>query len=159
MIKYLLALTAGAYLLVASSAFAVPYTTDDFSQSASISDATTSLRQIQIPKTLYQEMHRRDYGDLRVFSADGQIVPHQFSQSSTRLDSKQETPLVFYPFSKEQAANPGNIQVIINQKAGEQNLRINQQLSDNTNNSSNKNGSKRNEYQYIIENRSDNNNS
>ncbi len=147
MIKRLLALTAGATLLVASSASAVPYSVDDFAQSATISDAKTSLRQIQIPKTLYQNMQRRDYGDLRGFSADGQVVPHQFSQSSTRLDSKQETPLVFYPFSKEQAANPSNIQVIINQKAGEQNLQINQHLANNGQ------PPKFNEYQYIIENK------
>jgi hypothetical protein len=146
MIKVLLGITAGVFFTFAS---AVPYSVDDFSQSATISDATTSLRQIQIPKMLYQNMLRRDYGDLRVFSADGQIVPHQFSQSPSRLDSKQETALVFYPFSKEQADNPSSIQVIINQKAGEQNLSINQHLVD-------KQAPKINEYQYIIINKGEN---
>ena len=128
--------------------FAVPYSVDNFAHSAVLSDAKTSLREIEIPRTLYEKMQRRDYGDLRVFSADGQIVPHQFSQSATRVDSKQETPLVFYPFSKEQAANPSNIQVIINQKAGGQSLQINQHLANKSPNI--------NEYQYILINKSEN---
>jgi len=143
MFKLLSALTA---MGIFSLAWAAPYSVEDFSHRATLSDAKTSLRQIEIPQTLYEKMKRRDYGDLRVFSADGQIVPHQFKQSSQRVDSKREIPLVFYPFSKEQAANPSNIQVIINQKAGEQNLQINQQVA--------KSGkaSKTNEYKYIIEN-------
>ena len=142
MLKQLAALALVASFVPASAA---PYGVDDFAHSATLSDAKTSLREIEIPKTLYEKMQRRDYGDLRVFSADGQIVPHQFSQSSQRLDSKHETPLVFYPFSKEQAANPSNIQVIINQKAGEQSLQINQHLAS-------EHSPKPNEYQYIIEN-------
>ena len=146
MIKLFLGMSLSIF---ASLASATPYAINDFSQSATISDAKTSLRQILIPKTLYHNMHRRDYGDLRVFSSDGQIVPHQFTQALTQLDSKQEKILKFYPFSKEQANNPSNIQVIINQKSGEQNLRINQHLAD-------KNISKINEYQYIIVNKSEN---
>ncbi len=142
--KMLKQLTVLALVALFVPVSAAPYGVDDFAHSATLSDAKTSLREIEIPKTLYEKMQRRDYGDLRVFSADGQIVPHQFSQSSSRVDSKQETPLVFYPFSKEQAANPSNIQVVINQKAGEQSLQINQHL---TNKSTNVN-----EYQYIVEN-------
>jgi hypothetical protein len=150
MIKHLLAVTVLVTSAMFSFASAAPYSVDDFAQSSMISDAKTSLRQIQIPKNLYQKMQRRDYGDLRVFSADGQVVPHQFSHSSTRLDSKQEVPLVFYPFNKEQAKNPSNIRVIINQKAGEQSLSINQNLAKNISNDS-----KINEYQYIIVNKPD----
>ena len=76
MIKLFLGMSLSIF---ASLASATPYTINDFSQSATISDAKTSLRQIQIPKKLYQNLHRRDYGDLRVFSSDGQIVPHQFT--------------------------------------------------------------------------------
>jgi len=141
-----LAMLALVVLFVPASA--TPYNADDFAHSATLSDAKTSLREVAIPRTLYEKMQRRDYGDLRVFSADGQIVPHQFSQSSSRVDSKQETPLVFYPFSKEQAANPSNIQVIINQKAGEQSLQINQHLANES--------TKINEYQYILINKSEN---
>ncbi len=152
MIKKLLTLTAVISSLLFSLASAEPYSVDDFTQSATISDAKTSLRQIQIPKKLYQKILRKDYGDLRVFSADGQIVPHQFSRTSSRLDSKQKVPLVFYPFNKEQAKNPGNIRVIINQKAGEQSLSINQGLA----NGADKSDSKIHEYQYIIVNSTSN---
>ena len=139
-----------ALLALYIPASAAPYSVDDFAHSAILSEAKTSLREIAIPKTLYEKMQRRDYGDLRVFSADGQIVPHQFSQSLSRVDSKQETPLVFYPFSKEQAANPSKIQVIINQRAGEQSLQINQHLVNNGE------SPKINEYQYILINKSEN---
>ena len=145
MFKELAVLALLALIVPASAA---PYSADDFAYSTVLSEAKTSLREVEIPKTLYEKMQRRDYGDLRVFSADGQIVPHQFSQSSSRVDSKQETPLVFYPFSKEQAANPGKIQVIINQKAGEQHLQINQHLANKP--------TKTNEYQYILINKSKN---
>lgn len=137
-------------LLVFNSLFlqilvAAPQSADDFAYMTTLSEAKTSLRKIELPLTIYEKMQRKDYGDLRIFSAEGQIVPHQFSQLEERPNSKQETPLIFYPFSKKQAANPSNIQVIIKQKKGEQNLSINQQMGNNT-------APKENEYQYIIEN-------
>ena len=142
MLKYLSILVSS--LLLVQSLAAAPYTVDDFAFSAKISDAKTSLRELGIPESLYEKMQRKDFADLRVFSADGQIVPHQFSRPES-IDSTRQVPLVFYPFNKEQAADPGNIRVIINQQAGKQSLSINQQLG-NTATASNT------EYQYIIEN-------
>ena len=143
MLKYLSTLVSS--LLLMHTLSAAPYTTDDFAYTAIISDAKTSLRELDMPESLYQKLQRRDLADLRVFSADGQIVPHQFSRPES-VDSTQQVPLVYYPFNKEQAADPGNIRVIINQKAGGQSLSINQKLGGNTVTSTD------NEYQYIIEN-------
>ncbi len=122
-----------------------PYTPDDFEYLAPLSEAKTSLRQLDLPMAVYEKMRRNDYADLRVFSADGQIAPHQFSQPES-INSSQQIPLVFYPFSKEQAADPGNIRVIINQKDGGQSLSINQKLGGIATTTTD------NEYQYIIEN-------
>ena len=142
MLKYLSIIVSS--LLLVQSLAAAPYTVDDFAFSAKISDAKTSLRELGIAESLYEKMQRKDFADLRVFSADGQIVPHQFSRPES-IDSIRQVPLVFYPFNKEQAADPGNIRVIINQQAGKQSLSVNQQLG-NTAAASNT------EYQYIIEN-------
>ena len=142
MLKYISILVSS--LLLVQSLAAAPYTVDDFAFSANISDAKTSLRELGIQESLYEKMQRKDFADLRVFSADGQIVPHQFSRPES-IDSTRQVPLVFYPFNKEQAANPENLRVIINQQAGKQSLSINQQLG-NTATASNT------EYQYIIEN-------
>ena len=125
-------------------AYAESYAVNDFAWNAPLSDAETSLRQVILPLTIYKNMQRRDYGDLRVFSAEGQVVPHQFKQTA-REQKTEEAGLVFYPFSKEQAANPANIRVIIDQKSGQQHLDINQQISDGK-------PAKNNEFQYIIEN-------
>jgi len=132
-------------LLLSQTLLAVPYTVDDFEFNTSLSDAETSLRVIDLPLSVYNKMQRRDYGDLRIFNAEGQIVPHQFSHEKKAL-LKQQTPLEFFPFSQQQVnATPSNIQVIINQKQGKQNLQINQQLKSNSK-------PKSAEYQYIIKN-------
>jgi len=146
-------------LIVCSALFAVNFacaeaspvhlqkiTVDDFVYEATLSNATSSLRQVALPLSIYENIARKDHGDLRVFNSDNQIVPHQFIRVNT-VDTQQQHDLKFYPFSKEQAANPNNVRVVISQTMGKQHLEINQQL----------NGSKttnfpkvQNEYQYII---------
>jgi len=143
----LITILIGSFLLQ-QVVIAAPLTNDSFAYSATLSDANTSLRQFDLPVTLYHKIKRKDYGDLRIFNADGQIVPHQFSQAK-KQDSIQKKSLVFFPFSKQQANHPDNIQVVINQKKNQrhnqQNITINQSIaSDNAN--------KSNQYQYIIEN-------
>lgn len=130
---------------------AKPLAPNDFAFSAPLSEpksnTNASLRQVVLPVSVYEKMQRSDYGDLRVFSADGQVVPHQFKVESS-VSGTQEIPLTFYPFTKEEAANPANIRVIIDQKAGRQRLDINQQLGHQAG------GSKppvSKEFQYIIE--------
>ncbi len=143
MLKQLAGLISGA-ILMTSFAVAAPFTKDDFAFTAKLSDAKSSLRELALPTSVYQQMHRKDLGDLRVFNADGQPVPHQFSRPEV-LDSSQQSSLVFYPFNKEQAADAGNIQVIIKQKKDEQTLKV-----DKRNGQTKAAESK--EYQYIIEN-------
>ncbi len=125
------------------------HTVKDFAYSASLSNANTSLREIEIPIALYENIKRKDYGDLRLFNADGQIVPHQFNHSTPHKNVYQSTPLVFYPLSQKEAQNTNNIQVIISQKSKESHLRVDQKFVEN-------NPQEPNEYQYIIENKIDN---
>lgn len=129
--------------------FAKPLSPSDFAFYAPLSEPESntqaSLRQVTLPLSVYENMQRSDYGDLRVFSADGQVVPHQFRLERS-ISGSNEIPLTFYPFSKEEASNPANIRVIIDQKAGQQRLDINQQTGDSR-------PSVSKEFQYIIENR------
>ena len=122
---------------------AAPPSLNDFAYIATLSDAKTSLRQIDLPKEVYAKMYRQDYGDLRIFSADDQVVPHQFSRSKT-VSSTQIENLTFYPFNREQASDTNNISIEINQSTGRQQLKINNSLGTMESNTS--------EYQYIIEN-------
>jgi hypothetical protein len=130
--------------LFLSMAYAKPLSLNDFAYSATLSDAKSSLRQVTLPLNVLQNMQRRDYGDLRVFSAEGQIVPHQFIHTISNAKT-QETELTFYPFSQQQTANPASIRVIIDQRQGRQHVDINQQLNQTE-------SAKDHEYQYIIEN-------
>ncbi len=132
---------------------AAPYTLEDFSYSATLSSANTSLRELDLPLSVYEKMQRKDYGDLRVFSGNGQLVPYQFSRIE-EVHSQQQQSLVFYPFTKDQAADTGNIKVYINQKQQseqtkprEQSIKIDQKWGGDF---TDKHRSK--EYQYIIEN-------
>ena len=122
---------------------AAPPTLDDFAYTAKLTDANTSLRQLDLPIDVYSKMYRGDYGDLRIFSADGQVVPHQFSRAET-ASSTELVNLIFYPFNKEQANDNGNISIEVNQSTGKQQLKINQSLKKKSNSKV--------EYQYIIEN-------
>jgi len=151
LLKVLIATVASVALPL--SLDAAPYSLEDFSHSAELTTATTSLREVNLPLTVYEKMQRKDYGDLRVFSAGGQIVPYQLSSIET-VNSQQQKSLVFYPFTKGQAADTGNIRVFINQRqrsgqhvTRQQSIKITQKWGGDFNN---KQRSK--EYQYIIEN-------
>ena len=139
------ALGLSFFLTLSSSSIlhASPPSLNDFAYIAKLGNAKTSLRQIDLPVEVYTKMFRQDYGDLRIFSADGQAVPHQFSHLET-VSSTKLSNLIFYPFNREQANIEGNINIEINQSTGKQRLKINQSLPKKNNNSS--------EYQYIIEN-------
>ncbi len=123
---------------------AKPLELDDFAYHATLSDAKSSLRQLWLPLSVYQNMQRHDYGDLRVFSADGQVVPHQIIHPTSAAKT-QLSALPFYPFSQQQAANPANIRVIIDQHQRREQLDIHQQLNQEQ-------STKQHEFQYIIEN-------
>ncbi len=119
-------------------------TLDDFAYHATLSDAKSSVRQVTLPINVYENMQRRDYGDIRVFSSDGQVVPHQLIYPDNQTKTRN-AELSYYPFSKLQAENPANIRVIIEQQLGRQNLDIHQQLNQ-------KLPRQQQEFQYIIEN-------
>jgi len=120
-------------------------TAQHFSYKAALIGGQSSLRQFDLPKGVLQGMQRSDLGDLRIFSAEGQIVPHQFVRSVTQK-SIQKSDLIFYPFTQQQAADPASIRIRIQQQNGQQSIDVQSNQAENQ-------GAKRgNEFQYIIEN-------
>jgi len=137
-------------LLSMQKALAQPLSPNDFAFNAPLlqaeNNSRASLRQVVLPVGVYEKMQRRDLGDLRVFSANGQVVPHQIQQVE-QTATVQKMALPVHPLSEEQSNNPANIKVIINQQSDQQQLSIQQQL--------NATDKKINhiEYQYILENK------
>lgn len=77
MIKTLL--TAACLIVAASSALAAPPTLDDYAQGSDIvAPAGLPLVETTVPDAVYQTVTRADLGDVRVFNAEGQPVPHAF---------------------------------------------------------------------------------
>lgn len=115
----------------------------NFAYSSTLSDTDNSLREVTLPISILEQIQRKDFGDLRVFNAQGQEVPHQF-RLATRGNQSTKATLNFYPFDRKQASNPAVIHIEILQNNSKQAINVesdqqNQQAS--------------NEYQYIAENK------
>ena len=70
-------LTAACLFAVASSALGAPPKLDDYAQGIDIvAPSGLPLIEMTLPDAVYQTVTRADLGDLSVFNADGQPVPH-----------------------------------------------------------------------------------
>ena len=146
MYKYILALLLLVSALTPTLIFAnKTLTPDNFAFTAKLSDADNSLREVTLPASILESMQRKDFGDLRVFNAQVQEVPHQFRRITTDNQSIKTT-LNFYPFNREEAADPASIRIQIMQNSGNQSISVesDQQQPHSSN-----------EFQYIAENRND----
>lgn len=119
-------------------------TAQHFSYKAQLIGGSNSLRQVTLPNEILEGMTRYDRGDLRVFSADGQAVPHQFSRAVNE-ESSQEQGLVFYPFTKAQSADPASVRLYIHQNGAEQKINLRTKAG--------KSKSSSHEFRYIVENK------
>lgn len=120
---------------------------EHFTWQTTLSDTQNSLREVVIPTTLLERLERDDLGDIRVFNAEGQAVPHQFfSQTAESQHSQQK--LTFFPFTKTQADNPAHIQIKVFQEGESQSVAVNSQQPRITA----EKGKSESEYQYIIKN-------
>lgn len=72
-------LTAACLFVAASPALGAPPTRDDYAQGVDIvAPAGLPLVETTVPDAVYQTVTRADLGDVRVFNAEGQPVPHAF---------------------------------------------------------------------------------
>lgn len=115
-----------------------------FNYKAELEGGSSSLRQLELSSEVLERLQRRDLGDLRVFNSAGQAVPHTI-RSSVVEESQNYLPLVFYPFNKEQSADPASIRIYVQQQKSAQQVSIKSDAAQSSPQISN-------EFQYIIEN-------
>lgn len=111
MLRFLLVATSmGVALAQPVSARDVPVK-DDFARGWQVEPAPgRPLQQITLPDELYAAVTRADLGDVRVFNADGQVVPHAFCAAEQIGDaqrSEHELPV----FQLRQTAQAGGQRV------------------------------------------------
>ena len=79
----------------------------DFAWSLAIeADGSTDSYQFDLPAAVYRGITRRDAGDLRVFNAAGEVVPHAF-QHQTSAEAPKPQPRALTPFALKGLASKG----------------------------------------------------
>ncbi|GBC62528.1 DUF3999 domain-containing protein [Desulfonema ishimotonii] len=86
-------------LFFQSPAFGRPPGPDDFAFGTElIPPAGAAIGQVSLPETLYRHVTRSDLGDLRVFNAAGEMVPHMLRQPRpSEGESPDPAELSFFP--------------------------------------------------------------
>ena len=113
---------AALMLLAAAGAWPAetlpPATPDDFAFGATIhTDADQPLYELPLPAVVYQRSARADLGDLRVFNAAGEAVPHGLLPGPLRSpQTPRRITLPVFPF-EEAARRAGGLDVRIAQNA------------------------------------------
>ena len=106
-------------LLVYSMVAGAAERPQDFAYAIAIhADAQDALFQIEIPAAVYRGVTRADLGDIRVFNAQGEIVPHAFKPRATGSTEKAaavELPL--FPLYAEAGAEVESMNVRIQKRA------------------------------------------
>jgi Protein of unknown function (DUF3999) len=79
-------------LLLAQSAFAelIP-TQQNFAYFATLSDGKQSLRQFELPYPVLAGLKRQDYGDMRIFNSQNQLVPFSIAPIEAQTYQNQES--------------------------------------------------------------------
>jgi len=90
---------------------AKPLTTDDFAYGTPINvDGRHAVYSIILPKEVYTNCIRSDLGDIRMFNADGDIVPHTIRRPEIPENKLTVTkPVPFFPLFGEEKIPDGDI--------------------------------------------------
>ncbi len=69
---------------------------------------------LQLPKEMYQNLCRKDFGDIRVFNSEGRIVPHTLKRPEIKsLERLKSEKLTFFPVFKCQLKNTDTLSLYI----------------------------------------------
>jgi len=70
---------------------------DDFAFGIELSPGESSIRRFRLPYEVFKVVTRGDYGDLRVFNAQGQSVPFVIEAEPTSEQQAYQVALEFFP--------------------------------------------------------------
>lgn len=108
-------LTAACLVMVASRALGAAPTLDDYSQGIELfAPESLPLVEATMPDTVYQGVTRADLGDVRVFNAEGQPVPHAFCTAPATAEpaiTEQSLPVFELRDAPEAASGGSRIEV------------------------------------------------
>jgi len=97
-------------LFMSAEAQAKPMTTDDFAYGLPINvDGRGAVYSITLPKEVYTNCTRSDLGDIRMFNANGDIVPHTIRRPKIATEKLTVTESVpFFPLYDEEKIPAGD---------------------------------------------------
>lgn len=78
-----------------------------------------AIYRLALPEIVYTHLTRGDYGDMRVFNAAGEVVPHSLRRPDAAADEPGEMRAVpYYPYAliKPGESGPARVQVTINEQ-------------------------------------------
>ena len=86
------------WLQVPVLTFANTLTPNDFAYGLKIRvPAGVAVAAISMPEPVYKRVYRGDFGDIRVFNASGEPVPHLLRYARSQLSPKSWSPLTYFP--------------------------------------------------------------
>jgi hypothetical protein len=75
--------------------------------------AGSAVAAMSLPEQVYESAYRRDLGDVRVFNASGETVPHMIRYAQTQLAEAPWRSLVFFPLPPDATGEPGGYRVFV----------------------------------------------
>ena len=87
---------------------------DDFAYGIKIDvPAGTAVAAMSMPEQVYASAYRRDLGDVRVFNANGEPVPHMIRYAQTQPADAPWRSLPFFPLPQEATVEAGGYRVYV----------------------------------------------
>ncbi len=77
--------------------------------------AASALYEAVLPETVYARLTRADFGDLRVFNAAGEILPHALRQLAAEVDKQEYSSVPYFPVYAEAGASLAGISLTLRQ--------------------------------------------
>ena len=75
--------------------------------------AGTAVAAMSMPEQVYANTYRRDLGDIRVFNANGEPVPHMIRYAKTQSAEAPWRSLAFFPIPEQVATMAGDYRIFV----------------------------------------------
>ena len=101
-------------VLGSPSVWAVQLKPDNFAYGIRIDvPRSTAVAALSLPEQVYSNAYRPDLGDMRVFNADGEPVPHLIRYARTRSEDTPWQQLTFFPLPETAKAEEDGYRVYV----------------------------------------------